>query len=523
MADIDVMRELVLPRLDAVKKSGAGFMARCPAHEDGKASLSIGPGRNQPVVLHCHANCHPDDILARLDLTWADLSDPNPRVDDGVWTPAGPAVAVYDYRDEHGQLLFQVCRTANKEFRQRVPDITTKSGYRWRLDDVRRVLYRLPQLIEAVNGGIGVFVCEGEKDVGTLERAGLVATCNPGGAGKWRPEYAEFFRDASVIIVADKDEPGRAHARQVRDALIDVAHDVEIVEAAEGCKDVTEHVGAGREINDLVPTWTSQPDAPPELAPDLWQFLDTADDEYDWVVPGLLERGDRLMLTGHEGLGKSMLTRQLAVTMAAGIHPFRTALTFEPRRVLYIDCENSERQSRRKFRPLAGASVRARHRVPDGGMRLIHKPNGLDLTRKDDEDWLLERVTAHQPDVLFIGPFYRLHNANLNEELPARRTVAVLDKARNSVGCALVIEAHAGHGNQIHERDVRPVGSSLLLRWPEFGYGLTPVEKDKKLVHLRPWRGPREEREWPKQLMWGDPEKWPWMEYLTAADLNGQP
>jgi hypothetical protein len=520
----DAMRELVLPRLDAVKKSGAGFMARCPAHDDGKASLAIGPGRDQPVVLHCHAGCDADDILARLDLTWADLNEPKARADDSeVWTPAGPAIAVYDYRDEQGQLLFQVCRTVNKEFRQRVPDVTAKSGYRWRLDGARRVLYRLPQVIEAVNGGIGVFICEGEKDVHTLEAHGLVATCNPGGAGKWREEYTEVFRDASVWIVADKDDPGRAHARSVRDALMTVARDVEIVEAAEGCKDVTDHVSTGHRIDELVPTWTSQPEAPPELAPDLWQFLATADEEFDWIVPGLLERGDRLMLTGFEGLGKSMLTRQLAVTMAAGIDPFRWALNFAPRRVLYIDCENSERQSRRKFRPLARASERAQHRVPDGGMRLIHKPNGLDLTRTEDAAWLLERVTAHQPDVLFIGPFYRLHNANLNEELPARRTVTVLDRARNSVGCALVIEAHAGHGNQIHERDVRPVGSSLLLRWPEFGYGIAPVEKDRKVVRLRAWRGPRDERNWPRQLMWGDPDGWPWMEYLTADDLRGQP
>lgn len=522
MTDIDVMRELVLPRLDAVKKSGAGYMARCPAHDDGKASLSVSPGRDQPVVLHCHANCHPDDILARLDLTWADLSDPRERTDDReVWTPAGPAVAVYDYRDEQGQLLFQVCRTAGKEFRQRVPDVTTKSGYRWRLDDTRRVLYRLPRVIEAVTAGKPVFICEGEKDVHSLEGYGLVATCNPGGAGKWRPEYSDFLRDASVMIIADKDDPGRAHARQVRDALDGIAHDIEITEAAEGCKDVTDHLVKGHGLAELDTTWKSEPDATPELAPDLWQFLATEDDEYDWVVPGLLERGDRLMLTGHEGLGKSMLTRQLAVTMAAGIHPFRWALTYEPKRVLYIDCENSERQSRRKFRPLAGASVRSQHRVPDGGMRLIHKPNGLDLTTKADSDWLLERVTAHQPDVLFIGPFYRLHDANMNDELPARRVVTVLDRARNSVGCALVIEAHAGHGNQIRERDVRPTGSSLLLRWPEFGYGIAPAEKDPKHVRVLPWRGPRDEREWPKQLMWGDPDGWPWMEYLTAEDLRG--
>jgi hypothetical protein len=526
MADIDPLRELILPRLEAVKKSGPGFMARCPAHVDGTASLSVAPGRDRPVVLHCHANCHPDDVLNALGLTWADLGPVEPRADTGeTWTPAGPAVAVYDYRDESGTLLFQVCRTASKDFRQRIPDPTTKSGYRWRLDDVRRVPYRLPQLIEAVTNGTGVFICEGEKDVHSLVAIGLVATCNPGGAGKWRPEYAEHFRDASVLIVADKDDPGRAHARQVRDCLVHVARDVEIAEAADGCKDITDHLAAGHAVKELVTTWTSEPVARPELDPDLWEFLNADDEGYDWIVPGLLERGDRLMLTGYEGLGKSMLTRQLAVTMAAGIHPFRTAHgnDYEPRRVLYIDCENSERQSRRKFWPLARASVRADRRVPDGGMRLIHKPNGLDLTRTEDSEWLLERVTAHEPDALFIGPFYRLHNTNMNDELAARKVVALLDRARNAAGCALVMEAHAGHGNAIQERDVRPRGSSLLLGWPEFGYGLTPVEKDPKYVRLRPWRGPRDERDWPKQLTWGDPDGWPWMEFLTAADMKGQP
>lgn len=520
---VDVMRELILPRLDAVKKSGGGFMARCPAHDDGKASLSISPGRDHPVVLHCHANCDPDDILARLGLTWADLSDPKPRRDDGeVWTPAGPAVAVYDYRDEQGQVLFQVCRTANKDFRQRVPDPTAKSGYRWRLDSVRRVLYRLPELIDAVNGARDVFICEGEKDVHTLEAHGLAATCNPGGAGKWREEYAEFFRDASVLIVADKDTPGRAHARQVRDALAGVARELCIVEAVEGCKDVTDHLNAGHALADMPTTWPSAPEKV-DLAPDLWEFLDTPDDEYDWLVPGLLERGDRLILTGFEGLGKSMLGRQMAVTIAAGIHPFRHGARIEPKKVLLIDCENSERQSRRRFRPLANASNRFERRVPAGGMRLIHRPSGLDLTRDEDAEWLMERVTAHQPDVLFIGPLYRLHNANMNEELPTRRVLTVLDKARTAVNCALIIEAHAGHGEYGKNRSVRPTGSSLLMRWPEFGYGIAPSDDTGRKVDFKQWRGPRDERDWPERLMWGDPNGWPWHIDLTPDEMKGKP
>jgi 5S rRNA maturation endonuclease (ribonuclease M5) len=519
----DVLRELILPRLDHVKKSGGGFMARCPVHDDGKASLAISPGKDQPAVLHCHAGCEPDDVLARLGLTWAELSHPRSPSDDEQWTPAGPAVAMYDYRNEHGELLFQVCRTANKSFLQRTPDHSVKTGWRWKLGDTRRVLYRLPEVIAAVNDGREVYIVEGEKDVHSLESLGLVATCNPGGAGKWRPEYTEVLREAVTTIIADRDEPGQAHARQVRDALTGVAAAVYIMEPAEGCKDVTDHINAGHDLTQLLTTYSSEQPVKVELAPDLWEFIAVDDEHYDWLVPDLIERGDRLILTGFEGLGKSMLTRQLAVTIAAGIHPFEWKHPIGSKRVLYIDCENSERQSRRKFRPLAAASIANHHRVPDGGLRIILRPEGIDLTRDQDASWLLERVTAHRPDVLFIGPFYRLHNANVNEELPARKTVAVLDRARTAVDCALVIEAHSGHGEAGKNRSVRPAGSSLLLRWPEFGYGIRPATDARPCRHVEfaPWRGDREARNWPTHLAWADStSNWPWQVAPSPEELK---
>lgn len=507
---MDALREVVLPRLEKVRPCAGGYMARCPAHDDGKASLSVSAGKEHPVVLHCHAGCDPEDILAKLGLTWDDLT--KPRGGDEKRQSGDGIIATYDYTDEKGVLLFQVVRLAGKQFRQRVPD-PTAGGWTWRLGDTRRVLYRLPAIIKAVQQGRGIYICEGEKDVATLVGHGLEATCNPGGAGKWRPEFSEVFRDAVVTIVADRDEPGQAHARRVRDMLVPVAASVTIVEAAEG-KDATDHVAAGYGLHQLVETWTSEHVVEVDLAPDLWEFLATPDPGYDWVIEGLLEREDRLMLTGFEGLGKSMLIRQLAVAAAAGLHPF-TLEDVAPRRVLLIDCENSERQSRRKFRPLAEATVRLDRRVPDGALRLIHRPMGIDLTEPDDFAWLLERVTAHRPDVLFVGPFYRLHNANLNEELPARRTVAALDRARTLAHCALVIEAHAGHGESGANRSVRPVGSSLLLRWPEFGYGIRPAlapEPGKPAVHVQvqAWRGPRDERRWPTHLSWGRDDGFPW-------------
>lgn len=521
---IDPIRELLLPRLDSIKRSGGGFMARCPAHDDGTASLSIGIGTNQPVVLHCHANCDTNDILAQIGLTWSDISEPREEPTKlDVWTPAGPAIAVYDYCDEEGTILYQVCRTANKDFRQRVPDPTTASGYRWNLDGTRRVLYRLPDLIRAVADGRVIYICEGEKDVDALVAKGLAATCNSGGAGKWRPEYATHFASANAIIVADKDDPGRAHARQVRDYLEDVVESISIVEAADGAKDAYAHIAAGHSPAEFLTTWSSIPPERLQLAQDLWEFLATADDPFDWIVPELLEHGDRLILTGYEGAGKSMMMRQLAITIAAGLHPFQGNIISDPHKVLLIDCENTERQSRRRFRPLAEATQALGRRLPEGQLRIIHRTGGIDLTRPDDAAWLAERVTAHQPDALVIGPFYKLHNANMNEELPARKVAYLLDQLREATNCAVITEAHSGVSeNGTGTRGIRPIGSSLLMRWPEFGYGIVPDPNDAtgRTAAFKGWRGPRDERQWPEMITRGG--ILPWTAYTPETSNTRQ-
>jgi hypothetical protein len=505
----------VLSRLDGIRKSGNGYSARCPAETHGgdrNPSLSVGEGESGRVLLTCHKGCLYDDIIAGINLTSRDIAGTANEVRP-EWTPFGEAVAVYDYPDENGRLLFQVLRTADKQFPARVADKAKKSGWTWRLGDTRRVLYRLPKVIAAVDAGQPILLVEGEKDVQAAEAVGAVATCNPGGAGKWRTEYNDIFRDAEVTIVADRDKPGGKHAREVFAALSGVARGVRIVEPVEG-KDLSDHLAAGRTLYQLVPiTGTDEPK--PDLAPDIYDLLDTNDPGYDWLVPDLIERGDRLILTGAEGLGKSFLVRQLAATMAAGLHPF-TFAKIEPLRVLLIDCENSLRQTRRLLARLEYAARRSGAKIPSGNLRIILRPEGINLLAEDAE-WLLERVIAHKPDVLFVGPLYRLHITNMNDELPARRMVAALDAARVRANCALVLEAHAGHGEVgagFGGRAVRPTGSSLFLRWPEFGYGLR-IPKDAEgttVADVVPWRGPRDERTWPERLCHGAQDSWPWLE-----------
>src|SRR5262249_4404142 len=150
-----------------------------------------------------------------------------------------------------------------------------------------------------------------------------------------------------------------------------------------------------------------------------------------------------------------------------------------------------------------------RRPVPAGGFRIIHRPEAIDLSREEESLWLLERVTAHKPDLLVIGPLYKLHALDINEELAARAIVTILDRARGQADCAVIVEGHAPHAEEGRNRTLRPVGSSLFMRWPEFGYGIREAQGTKerpssrRRVDVVAWRGPREEREWPRQLTWG--------------------
>ncbi len=110
---------------------------------------------------------------------------PNGRSDRSEKPKRGKHTHTYPYVDENGVLLFEVWRYADpKGFAQRRPDPASHDGWKWSLGDVRRVLYRLPELL-AADPAQTVFVCEGEKDANGLVSLGLIATTSPQGAGNW--------------------------------------------------------------------------------------------------------------------------------------------------------------------------------------------------------------------------------------------------------------------------------------------------------------------------------------------------
>lgn len=207
----------------------------------------------------------------------ARVPGPLPQGPDGLWphplftaSSAPDIEATYDYRDEAGRHLFQVVRKRGKKFLQRKlkspsDDPEKPDSWEWTTKGVRMVLYKLPELLaEIAAGAQTVFVMEGEKDVNTAWDIGLVATCNPRGAGKWKAvdkHARELLTGVRVVVVQDNDDVGKQHARQVAASL-----NATILEPPEPYKDFTDWVFGGATTDVILAAADAAPKLPVSVA-----------------------------------------------------------------------------------------------------------------------------------------------------------------------------------------------------------------------------------------------------------------
>lgn len=193
------------------RREGREIRFLCPAHADRRPSARWSPEKGTWFCDVCQQGGGWRDLAVRLG---------QPGPDAATRTLA----ATHPYRDPAGTLLYEVLRFTPKAFACRRPD--PAGGWRWNLQGVQRVLYRLPEILAAVLRNTLIFLTEGEKDADALAALGLEATTHAGGAGKWRPEYALPLRAAHVVLLPDNDDPGRAHMLDVEQSLRPVAANV---------------------------------------------------------------------------------------------------------------------------------------------------------------------------------------------------------------------------------------------------------------------------------------------------------
>lgn len=355
-------------------------------------------GNRRPAQRDSNRNYHPDDAGGD-------------RRDDG---PPFRETAKWDYFDEAGKLLFQVVRMENgvigkdgkpeKTYRQRRPDPSKAGGWDWSTKGVRQVPYRLAELIEAVGQDLVIFIVEGEKAADRLLDQGVPATTNARGAGKWVADLNGFFKGARVVVLADDDpqaknqktdelkfhDDGRPvfvgidHANDVGRNLDGIAKDVRVVQLTDRKKkeDVVDWLDQGGTIEKLyeiaakAPRYEREPFRSKFHAV-TWANLDAPGPEHEWLIKGLLTRGEVGMIAGPSKSGKTFLAGDGALAVARGVEWFGRRTLHGG--VIYQAGEGQKglKKRLRAYRKFHGLTV-------DDDLPFVLLPARIDLYSSDD-------------------------------------------------------------------------------------------------------------------------------------------
>jgi len=505
----------------APHESGNGWSALCPVHEDHNPSLSISEGQDGRVLLKCHAGCENDAIVESLGQTMAALF---PAKKQHVGT-GGRITNTYDYQDEAGNLLYQVCRLDPKGFRQRRPD--GAGGWTWTIAGVPRVLYRLPAVIAAVQRGEPIYFCEGEKDVEAMKSHGFSATCNSGGAikdardKKWPDTCTESLRGADVVIVADKDPAGRTHARVVAAKLGGVEKSIRVIELPDvngvPVKDAADFFAAGgtvEEFNAIVSSapvidadtaaaassatgstkgtrsykagstaeayLNSEPAERPTDAAALPDLIDAAALIAQPIAPppelvaGVLHKGSKLVFGGNSKSFKTWCLLALAIAVATATD-WLGFLTCQGK-VLFLNFEIQPHPWQQRILTVA----KAMGVTIEPGQITLWNLRGHAADFRQLIPKIIERARAENFALIVLDPIYKLYgNTDENSASNVALLLNALEQLATETGAAIAFGAHFAKGNAAGKEAIdRISGSGVFARDPDSLLIFTKHETD---------------------------------------------
>lgn len=386
----------------------------------------------------------------------------------------------YDYRDERGNLIFQVVRREPKRFIQRRPD---GDGWIYQTAGIRRVPYRLPDLI-AADKAKPVYIVEGEKDADNLTKRGYVATTNPGGAGKWRfvvDVARKVLHGRDVVVIPDADGPGRVHGKEVADSLRGVAKSVRVAEVPAPQKDVTEYLEADGLLEDWLKSLEPEPTASraATLAPEIpFSDLWTSEPETELTIPAMgIAPGPVHTVIGSWYTGKTLFLMSLGLSVASGKDAFGVWRVRRGKWV-HFDYEMGRRHIKRYIQRLA----RGMHIVPDD---LQHRVSirslpQLNLTTDGAADLYAEILEG--ASLVTVDPLRSAARGADENKSEFREHLDLIASVSEKARCPVMLLHHAGKPSEGAERRHTGRGTSAIDDAAQSKFVLTAKEKGAPIL-----------------------------------------
>lgn len=388
---------------------------------------------------------------------------------DGNWLPQrvpdhGRLTKTYDYRTADGELSYQVCRYDwtdpenpkghSKTFVQRRPDAKKANGWAYKMDGVTWLPYRLPELLEDIRGGYEIFVVEGEKKVDMLRDAGIPATCNHGGAGKFPDDLVDWFKGARLILMPDNDDAGRDHMDMVARKVGPVAKSVKKLAIPGlppkgGIDDWLPSGGSADQLYDLAARAEPYGDVAykSQFGAVRWLDFDAPGPTYEYMVKGVLTENEISMLLGESQSGKSFIAIEIAMSVARGV-PF---FGHQVRKggVIYQAGESATGVRRRRFPAYA-----RHHDVGRADLPIVLLERPVDFYTSDEQvDQFIEECrywasTFDDPlKLIIIDTFNKATpGANENDGKDMGMVLARCDRVRRATGAHVMLVHHLNAG-----------------------------------------------------------------------------
>ena len=324
----------VLSKFEVKKRRGDNqFDVLCPVHGDQRSSAGVRLAPSGAILIHCLAGCSTEEIISAAGIDWKDLfSDDDDSFDHEDKMP----VATYVYTDIDGTQLFRVLKYRDqygkKSFAQQAAD--GKGGWLPTLGSINKVPYNLQEVHKACAAERRVVIVEGEKDVETLRKHGIVASTTPGGSSGWRSTYADFFKGGEIIVIPDNDAPGKKYAKSI---CADLRH-AKVLElpGLNEKEDVSDWL-VTHKIDDLRALLGPES---VEMNPCDWGVFQSETDRIRYLCGDILAAQTVNIMVADAGLGKTTLLAQMCLSLASG-RPFLGIPTHGAIPVLLLEAEGA--------------------------------------------------------------------------------------------------------------------------------------------------------------------------------------